>query len=127
MPTVTIQSLIDAAPNGGTVNIVAGTYNESLIVNKTLTLTGVSSGTTIIQAVAGQRVIAVDNGHDLRLENLTVTGGHPSNAVGGGIFVMNGSLTLINGAHRGQLRRFTAARFSPGRVGAWTRPTAASN
>ena len=48
-PAATIQSLIEAAPNGGTVNIAAGTYTESLTVNKTLTLTGVSSGTTIIQ------------------------------------------------------------------------------
>ncbi|MFN8597302.1 MAG: choice-of-anchor Q domain-containing protein [Anaerolineae bacterium] len=96
-PAATLQSLIDAAPNGGTVNVAAGTYTESLTVNKTLTLTGVSSATTIIQAVAGQRVITVTAGNNLRLENLTVTGGHPSGAVGGGIIVLNnGSLTLIN-------------------------------
>src|SRR5512135_1941651 len=85
-PTATIQSMIDAAPDGGTVNIPSGTYTESLTVNKTLTLTGVSSATTIIQAVSGQRVITVTSGHDLRLENLTVTDGNPTDDVGGGIY-----------------------------------------
>ena len=67
-----------------------------LIANKPLKLTGVSSGSLKIQAFAGQRVIAVDNGHEIATENLTVTGGHPSGALGCGIFVINGSLTLIN-------------------------------
>ncbi len=61
-PTGTLQTLINDAPNGGTVIIPAGTYTESLTVNKTLTLTGVSSSTTIIQAVTGQRVITVTSG-----------------------------------------------------------------
>ena len=82
-------------PVGGTVIIPAGTYTESLTVNKTLTLTGVSSSTTIIQAVTGQRVITVTSGHDLRLENLTVTGGQTGDA-GGGVYLVNGSLTLVN-------------------------------
>ena len=40
-PAGVIQSMIDTAPNGSTVYIPAGNYNESLSVNKTLTLTGV--------------------------------------------------------------------------------------
>ncbi|CAG0931819.1 hypothetical protein TFLX_02294 [Thermoflexales bacterium] len=94
-PTATIQSLIDAAPDGGTFSIAAGTYTESLTVNKTLTLRGVSSATTIIRSVTGQRVITVTSGHNLRLENLTVTGGHPSGSVGGGIFAAN-DLQIVN-------------------------------
>jgi len=94
-PSATIQSMIDLAPEGGTVNIAAGTYTESLTVNKTLTLTGVSSTTTIIRAVSGQRVITVTAGHNLRLENLTVTSGHPSGSVGGGIFAAN-NLHIVN-------------------------------
>ena len=95
-PAGVIQSMIDNAPNGGTVNIPAGTYNESLTVNKTLTLTGVSSGTTIIQAVTGQRVITVTDGNNLRLENLAVTGGQAPGQGGGGIAIISGSLTLAN-------------------------------
>ncbi|CAG0931818.1 putative outer membrane protein PmpB [Thermoflexales bacterium] len=94
-PTDTIQSMIDLAPDGGTVNIPSGTYTESLTVNKTLTLTGVSSATTVIQAITGQRVITVTSGHNLRLVNLTVTGGHPTSNVGGGIFAAN-DLQIVN-------------------------------
>ena len=93
--TGTLQTWINNASNGDTIVIPAGTYNESLTVNKTLTLTGVSSSTTIIQAVTGQRVITVTSGNNLRLENLTVTGGQ-TNDVGGGVKLLNGSLTLIN-------------------------------
>jgi predicted outer membrane repeat protein len=94
-PSATIQSMIDDAPDGGTVNIAAGTYTESLTVNKTLTLTGASSATTIIQAVSGQRVITVTSGHNLRLENLTMTGGHPTDA-GGGVYAAGGNLQIVN-------------------------------
>jgi hypothetical protein len=95
-PAGVIQSMIDNAPPGSTVHIPAGTYNESLTVSKTLTLTGVSSGTTTIQAVTGQRVITVTSGNDLRLENLTVTGGQAPGQGGGGIVIISGSLTLAN-------------------------------
>jgi hypothetical protein len=94
-PTGTLQTWINNAPVGGTVIIPAGTYTESLTVNKTLTLTGVSSSTTILQAVTGQRVITVTSGNNLRLENLTVTGGQ-SSEVGGGVSLVNGSLALVN-------------------------------
>jgi nitrous oxidase accessory protein NosD len=93
-PAATIQSMIDAAPDGGTVSIPSGTYTESLTVNKTLT--GVSSATTIIQAVSGQRVITVTAGHNLRLENVTVTGGHPTGSEsGGGVYAAGGNLQII--------------------------------
>lgn len=36
----TVQATIDAAPTGATVIVTAGSYNESLIVNKTLTIVG---------------------------------------------------------------------------------------
>ena len=94
-PAATIQAMINAAANGSTINIPAGTYTESLTVNKTLTLTGLSSDTTVIRAVAGQRVITVTSGNNLRLENLTVTGGQTAD-VGGGVNLKNGSLTLVN-------------------------------
>jgi predicted outer membrane repeat protein len=91
-----IQSLVDAAPDGGTVSLAGITYSESITINKSITLTGVSSATTVIQAVAGQRVILVTDGHDLRLANLTIAGGHPPAAVGGGVMLVGGSLRISN-------------------------------
>jgi hypothetical protein len=46
-----IQSGINIVDAGGTVNVAAGTYNESVVINKHLTLNG-AGDTTIIQAAA---------------------------------------------------------------------------
>jgi predicted outer membrane repeat protein len=95
-PLGTIQDMINAAPDGGTVNIPAGTYSETLTVDKNLTLSGVSASLTILQpASENQRVIAVTTGHNLTLSHLRVTGGHPTAAGGGGVYMAaGGSLTL---------------------------------
>ena len=93
--TTTIQNAINAANNGDIVVIPGKVYTESLTVNKDITLTGASSVTTIIHAVTGQRVINVTSGHNLHLENLTLTGGRTSGG-GGGVSVDNGSLIIVN-------------------------------
>ncbi len=93
----TIQSLIDAAPENGTVNIPAGTYSETLTINKHLTLLGASMNTTILQpASAGQRVITVAAGKNLSLENLKITGGQAPGDSGGGVYLQDGILTVTS-------------------------------
>jgi len=45
----TIQEGINAVAEGGTVNVVAGTYEEGVVINKTLTLRGENRETTEIK------------------------------------------------------------------------------
>jgi hypothetical protein len=94
--TTTLQAAINAAQNGDTVLIPAGTYTESLTIDKSITLTGVTSATTIIRAAGNQRVITVTSGHDLRVEHLAIVGGRAGSAEGGGIRIENGRLQLID-------------------------------
>jgi nitrous oxidase accessory protein NosD len=69
-----LQVMINNAPDGGTVNIPAGTYSETLLVDKNLTLIGASASLTILQPASTiQRVIFVTSGHNLTLEHLRVT------------------------------------------------------
>ena len=44
-----ISSAIDSVVPGGTIRITAGSYNESLIINKSLTLTGAGRDLTILR------------------------------------------------------------------------------
>lgn len=92
-----VQDMINAVMDGGTVTVPFGIFKETLTVDKNLTLKGVSSAETILQpGAAGQRVITVGPGYDLTLENLTVTNGQAVGAVGGGVYLADGSLTLLN-------------------------------
>jgi predicted outer membrane repeat protein len=93
---ISIQALIDAASDGGVVDIPADTYNESLVIGKNITLRGSSNTNTILQpAGVGQRVITVASGYNLRLENLQVSGAQISDSGGGG-YLAGGSLEVDN-------------------------------
>ena len=72
-PKATIQAAIDAANSGDIINVAAGTYNETVTVNKNITLTG--SGTPTIQ-------------------NLTM---NPGPLTLGGNFQVSGTLTFTSG------------------------------
>ena len=97
-PNDTLQERIDAAADGETLDISAGTYVENITIHdKNISLRGADRATTIIQAAdSSQRVITADSNKGLRLENLTITGGHPTNAGGGGVYAVGGTLMIVN-------------------------------
>ncbi len=70
-PSVSIQSLIDAADSGATIDVPAGTYRENLSIAKTLTLVGLTDGDDAVEIVgteANTPAIAIDGDRDTTVE-----------------------------------------------------------
>ena len=73
----TIQNAIDETPEGGTVEVPAGTYDENVVINKDgLHLVGAGSDSTIIAPVSGRsiEIWASDLGNidDVSIEGFTL-------------------------------------------------------
>ncbi len=78
-----IQAAIEAVASGGTVHVADGTYTESLTIDRSLTLVGAGSATTIKGTVDVSAA-------DVTLQDLTVDG--PTGAGSGGYIVrLNGA------------------------------------
>jgi hypothetical protein len=106
-PTQGLQEAIDAAAAGATLTLCAGTWtlSETVVIAKNLTLVGAGAGATTLDGgrppsgPGGVRVLTIDPGAEVTLQDLTITKGRatgdrfPDNA-GGGIS-NQGTLTLI--------------------------------
>jgi predicted outer membrane repeat protein len=92
--TTTIQAAVDAAANGDTISIPAGTYTENVnISGKVLTFIGAGAASTIVDgSSAADRVFNSDS--DITLADLTIQNGNVSGD-GGGLYT-SGALTLTN-------------------------------
>ncbi len=77
-PCASVQHAIDVANTGDQVLIASGLYTQSTTLYKPVSLTGVSSDTTILHAVAGQRVLTVTGAtisNSVVISGMTFTGG----------------------------------------------------
>lgn len=91
--------------SGGTINLPAGTYTLTNIsagdlqLKKDITLLGAGPATTIIQGNPSSwayRILRVQDGANVIISGVTISGGHPAAAVGGGIDVITSTLLLTN-------------------------------
>ena len=82
-----VQEAINVASDEDTIAVMAGTYPESIVVNKTLLITG-TGGTTIIGDPDGDVSVTVE-ADEVTLENLTITPGRVS-----GVTIQGNDLTL---------------------------------
>ncbi len=96
-PGDSIQAAIDNAQPGDTILIQPGLYTESLTLSTAVSLTGIHSQTTIIQAESGQRVLTVTGtavDHSVIISGLTFANG-VSTGNGGGILLDNGAAPIL--------------------------------
>lgn len=75
-----IQQAIDEAPPGETVQVEPGTYEENLVITKSLTLRGATRDRVVIKGSEKGRPVILVRGEEpptvsVRIEGLTITGG----------------------------------------------------
>jgi hypothetical protein len=93
----TIQGAIDAAADGDTVVVAAGTYAESINLSKSITVEGAGAGVTTIDGVGGDPTVSLYTQQTVTpaIRGFTITGG--SSTFGGGVYLVGqGSATITD-------------------------------
>jgi parallel beta-helix repeat protein len=92
----TIAAAVAAASAGDTVSVAPGTYKESIVIGKTLSLVGADAATTIIEAKGLATGINVDGINNPKLGGVFISGFTVQNAKFEGILVSNASGVTIS-------------------------------
>jgi parallel beta-helix repeat protein len=94
----TIQEAINAAENDDTIHVLNGSYNELLIIDKSISLIGESQETTFIvyqePAIVSGDIIFI-NADNCTIEGLTIIGSSSSEVIGISVNSSNNIITNI--------------------------------
>ncbi len=85
----TIGEALAAAPEGAVIEIAAGTYTESLVIDRPISLRAAEDGEALLAPSADEPVIAVTDTESVTIEGLTIVGGEY------GIFVTRSQAVTI--------------------------------
>ncbi len=87
-PFCNIMDAVNVASSGDTIHIAPGTYRESLVLDKDLTLIGTEGDDVTIVEGQLDSVVRPQNGTTIEIDGLTLTGGGLVER-GGGVFIDN--------------------------------------
>src|SRR5262245_51497093 len=95
--STTLQACIDGSSAGDVINILSGTYTTSVTLNQAVSLIGNSLTTTVLHAVANQRVLTITGAitSSTLISGLTLAGG---SALGASCPAACGGALLITGS-----------------------------
>jgi hypothetical protein len=101
-----IQEAVNNADLGDVIRVEAGTFPESITVDKSLTLEGGynstftgRTGTTVIAPTSGRVISVVGSGITVTIDGFEIRGGNAGSGYGGGIYVdveAGSSVTITN-------------------------------
>lgn len=77
-----IQDAINNANNGDTIMVAAGTYNENVVVNKSVTLIGEGAWVTIVNASSPTKHTFNVTANNVNISRFTVTGATAGTTIG---------------------------------------------
>lgn len=86
-----VQAAIDAASNGATIHVCAGTFSGNITIGKSLTLVGPGAGATTLSGNQNGSAVTVNQGPTVTLQGLRISNGA---AINGGGINNSGTLTL---------------------------------
>ena len=95
----TIGAAVAAASPGTTIKVSPGTYKETVVIGKSLSLIGASSSNTIIDATGLPNGVFVDGYHNPGLSNVVVSGFNLENANFEGALIVNASDVTLRANH----------------------------
>ena len=68
----TIQAALDAAIDGDTISVSAGTYNENIVINKSIKLIGNYATSAIINGQGRSPAISIEGANDFYIEKFVI-------------------------------------------------------